>query len=537
MLKRSIAFLVVVAASLLVVVVPAAADFGFLPGSEGFAFNLSNVDGSTVTQAGSHPFLATASIGLNRAPNEKSVLVSDGDLRDVHVALAPGLVGDVNVIPRCTQSQFATTPNSEEYGVSGAGCPPDTQVGVASVRTLDGLSATGENRPTVPVYNMVPPAGVPARFGFNVLKASNFLTPSVRTGGDYGLTLDTENVPQIYSVVSVSVKMWGVPADPAHDGERGKCLIRNEIFLEGILCPSEIPPAALLTQATSCNGPQQTGISMDSWENPGIFVTDSTVSTDGSGRPAGLEGCNRLLFAPSITARPDTGQADTPAGLTVSVKMPVGGLVDPKGLGSADLRDASVSLPAGVAINPGRAGGLATCPVSQDAIGTEEAPSCPAGSRIGTAQITTPLLSEPIEGEVFVVQSNPPDLKLLVAGSRDGINVKVLGDARLDEATGRITTSFTDIPQFPVSEIKLTLDGGSHAPLLTPPSCGTFETNADFTRWSTPNETDVLTGDSFAVNSATGGGACASPLPFAPTLTAGSISDQAGGSTSFSVLV
>jgi hypothetical protein len=526
MLKRSMVFLVVLAASLVVFAAPAMAGFGFLPGDEGFAFNTVNADGSTAMQAGAHPVAVTTNIGLNLKINESGIVTSDGDIKDTHIALAPGFVGDVNAIPQCTQAQFATVPPFREGAeFEGADCPPDTQIGVAKV-TFDVYGFVA----VVGVYNLVPPPGVPAMFGFRPDRLPIVLTPTVRTGGDYGLTVNSENIDQSLPTLAVSVKLWGVPADAAHDGERGVCLA------SGGSCPSEITPVALLRQATSCAGPQQTVASIDSWENPGVFLTDTSVSQDGSGNPVGLEGCNQLPFAPSITARPDTSEADTPAGLAVSVKVPQEGLLDPNGLGSADLKNVSVALPAGMAINPGRAVGLAVCPVAQDAIGTENAPSCPAGSRIGTARISTPLLSEPIEGEVFVVQSNPPDVKLLIAGSLDGINVKLLGDARLDEASGQITTSFTSLPQFPVSEVKLALDGGSHAPLLTPPSCGSFATSGDFTPWSTPYEADALSGDVFALNS-TPGGACPGVMPFAPVLTAGSSSDQAAGSTAFSVLV
>ena len=58
---------------------------------------------------------------------------------------------------------------------------------------------------------------------------------------------------------------------------------------------------------------------------------------------------------------PDTAKADTPAGLTVEVKPPVGGLTNPVGLSSADVENTTVALPDGVAINPGQAAGLEAC--------------------------------------------------------------------------------------------------------------------------------------------------------------------------------
>ena len=35
-----------------------------------------------------------------------------------------------------------------------------------------------------------------------------------------------------------------------------------------------------------------------------------------------------------------------------------------------------------------------------------------------------------------MLQSNPPNLKLLVAASGEGVNLKLVGDVHLNEATG-----------------------------------------------------------------------------------------------------
>ena len=39
------------------------------------------------------------------------------------------------------------------------------------------------------------------------------------------------------------------------------------------------------------------------------------------------------------------------------------------------------------------------------------------------------------EGNVYLLPSNPPEVKLLVAASADGVNVKLVGIVRLDETT------------------------------------------------------------------------------------------------------
>jgi hypothetical protein len=108
----------------------------------------------------------------------------------------------------------------------------------------------------------------------------------------------------------------------------------------------------------------------------------------------------------------------------------------------------------------------------------------------------------------------------------------------LDESTGQVTTTVANIPEFPVSDFKLSFSGGPQAALDTPTQCGTYTTNADFSPWSSPFVPDFLTSAGFAITEGPGGSPCsASPLPFAPSLVAGSTTDQAGAFTNFSLLL
>ena len=113
--------------------------------------------------------------------------------------------------------------------------------------------------------------------------------------------------------------------------------------------------------------------------------------------------------------------------------------MNPEGLANAGLKDTTVTLPAGVVVNPGQANGLAACQTDEEALGSAEngevneaPPSCPAASKIGTDEITTPLLPDKLKGNVYILQSNPPELKMLVAASGDGVNLKLLGTAHFE---------------------------------------------------------------------------------------------------------
>ncbi len=268
--------------------------------------------------------------------------------------------------------------------------------------------------------------------------------------------------------------------------------------------------------------------------------------------PVGFTGCNRLAhFNPAIEIAPDTSQADTPAGLTATVKVPQG--VNPETLATSGLKDTTVVLPEGIVVNPGQATGLAACQPAQENIapGTEAGeseafdgpPSCPAASKVGEDEISTPLLPDRLKGNVYVLQSNPPELKLLVAASADGVNLKLIGTVHLNPVTGQLTTTFENTPDAPLSEFKLAFSGGAQAALVTPPVCsvytsaGKYTSNADFTPWSTPLVEDALQESSFLINSGPNGTPCSNPLPFSPVMTAGSTTDQAGGYTDFSLLL
>jgi len=284
------------------------------------------------------------------------------------------------------------------------------------------------------------------------------------------------------------------------------------------------------------------------------------LSHDSDHDPEGFTGCERLAFGPLISTSPDTGQADTPAGLTVEVNPSVGGLVSPEGLSTSDIEDTTVTLPEGVVINPGQAAGLQTCQetAEQSSIGTENAPSCPSASKVGTVKVKTPLLEgsaeKELEGSVYVLQSNPPELHLLVAVSGDGVNLKLVGIVHLDEASGQLTTTFGEqpdveasdpflkghlrLPQLPFTSFKLSFSGGAQAALDTPTQCGTYTTSADFGPWAGPFVPDLSQTAALTVTSGAGGAACPSrPLPFTPSLIAGSTTDQAGGFTDFSLLL
>ena len=153
---------------------------------------------------------------------------------------------------------------------------------------------------------------------------------------------------------------------------------------------------------------------------------------------------------------------------------------------------------------------------------------CPAASRVGSDEVTTPLFPDKLLGSVYVLGQNPPNVQILVAASADGANVKLVGDVHLDEATGRLTATFKNIPDLAFSDFKLTFNGGSQAALVTPQACGAYESKAGLTPWSDPLESVLSRRVCFRSRRAPGVGR-AHHLRFNPAFQAGTVVNQAGG--------
>jgi hypothetical protein len=480
----------------------------------------TNADGTTDTQAGSHPYEATFALRLaERATKENESYLADGYVRNLEARLPPGFFGQPGAVPGCTRTQL----NAKE-------CPADTQIGIVGAGFVaQGGGQTGyrEN----PVYNMVPPKGVPDEFAASINGVSAFFDAGVSSADGYAIVEHIANLPLAASLDATILTLWGVPAEASHDTQRrSDPSCRNG-------CPSGLTPKPFLTLPTSCAGPQAfTIIGQGTWTDPAAGA-EATAKM-----PTGFTGCEDLSIEPTLSAVPETGFADTPSGLTAEVQIPQENLTNPEGVVAATLKNTTVTLPEGLVINPGQAAGLQACGEAEANIHGEGPQSCPKASKVGTVKIQTPLLEgeleSELEGEVFVLQSNPPELKLLLAASADGIYLKLPGTVHLDTQTGQLTTTFDETPELPFTSFKLAFSGGAQAALDTPTQCGTYTTSWNFTPWTSPLGAEVPGSDSFVVSSGPNGSPCpATPLPFSPELIAGTTTDQAGGFANFSLLL
>jgi hypothetical protein len=507
----------------------AGASFGFRSGAEGFSVALANRDGSADAQAGSHPYSFTTSFVLNTTTGPGGGLRPDQAIKDLRVELPAGLVGNPGVTTKCTALQLYYL---QALDVARA-CPASSQVGIIELRFT-----SFEVSVFVPVYNITTPVDKPAVFGFSFAGVGVFIDTGVRTGGDYGLTSSLTNISGALPLEGSKLILWGVPGDPGHDVQR--CISPNPItgFCEaapGTGAEAEAPHSAnlplrpLFSLPTSCSGPLTVNASADSWQEPGVFVSRGL-------QLAGMEGCERVPFSPSVNVTPDSGTAGAPTGLGVDIRFPQEEA--PEGLAEANLKKAVVKLPAGMAISPSAADGLGACSEEQIGLHAPGGASCPDSSKVGSVEIVTPALEKPLVGSVYLAQqgnaglaqgSNPFGslLALYLVAEGSGVRIKVAGEVKADPVTGQLTTVFDNNPQQPIGDLKLTFFGGPRAALVNPPSCGSYTAEAALTPWS--SETAVETTSSFQINQGCHGS------QFAPSFVAGTTNNQAGGFSPLSV--
>jgi hypothetical protein len=492
-------------------------------------YGIESVGASLSTnQAGAHPDFST-SFKLKTDPQSG---ISFAGTEDASVAIPPGLVGNATEFPTCPVAQFVVS----NALPAGPPCPYDSQIGVARININVGFP--GANFDLLePIYNLPGSEKSPARLGFLSVYFPVIIDFKLRSDGDYGLTAVGRSATDFFPVNSVEITTWGVPSDPSHDGlrmnpaEAANCQFACEAD-NGSSRPSGLGPVPFMTNPTSC-GPKQVDFAITSYALPGKVFTDTASLGD-------IIGCEQLPFEPSISLTPTTQAAEAPAGLDVSLKIPQDGLEHANTLGSAHLKKSVVRLPKGMAINPSAADGLAGCSQAQVGV-TSKSPlhfnlddvTCPESSKVGTVEIATPLLPDPIDGSLYLARQSDNPFDSLLSGyliaKGQGLLIKLAGRFDLDPSTGQVTATFDNNPQQPFSELQLHFQSGSRAPLVTPTSCGTYVSEAEFVSWGGQVKN---TTSAFEITKGPNGGPCPNG-EFDPKLTAGTTNPVAGGSSPF----
>lgn len=470
-------------------------------------------------EAAGHPQVGFTQFIVKNKPGLVGPEEPVGSLKTVRVDLPAGLSVNPQATDQCSQGDFESNPTA----LCAAAAVGESQVtgSVLGVPSSVPLTAT--------VYNIEPPFGEPARFGFNLAGNNIYLRADVAWDGNYheGFTID-------------------VPAVPLVEG----LILKNRLVFDG-----RAGDGTFITTPSTCYDPERPphehvystyllASSIAEEAQPGYSFPQSAQPPFESPLPEGKLpiDCPGVPYEPAIAVDPGTAQTDSPAGLMANVQVPhiLGG--DTRE--SSQTKRAQVTLPIGMGINPSAAtGGLQTCTDAQFGKGTRNPVACPAASKIGVASIETPPLPDgSLNGTVYVGKQESRDptsgqeyrIFVDIESDRYGISARLIGNVSADPTTGQLTTTFDDkqfggLPQVPFSSFKLDFDDGAHAVLTSPGACGPNTATATMTPW-TENPPATPSG-SFSLSTAPGGGKCAKNLadrPFAPSFAADTNKPAAG---------
>ena len=430
-------------------------------GIKQFGVSFLNQDGTPDMQAGSHPYEMLVNIVFNTqvlpvsSSNSIYKALPQGNPRDISVHLPPGFYGDPNATAKkCTLQELTAQGGLNDQ------CPAESEVGHLEVEgrassTL-GITTFGSR-----ALSIVPPPGVAFQMAAKIDVPNAFIDVGAPAGGDSGLTATSEGIPQTIPVFRITQTLFGVPPI---GGTR-----------------------PFLTLPTACNGPLTLTIEADSYQEPSKKAKAESVAP-------GMSDCAPLVFPPTIETKPDVPDASSSSGLTANVHISQKAALNPTGLAESGLRDLTVALPPGVALNPADADGLEACstdpsalapgelgtpgdqfgylgprefnalepgdqtltfsqylPESVDALaaGYKEALEpgtnfCPNGSKIGTVKARVTLLPNPLEGSVYLAaqEANPfgslMAMYLVAEDPVSGTLVKLTGKVSLCETAGEV---------------------------------------------------------------------------------------------------
>jgi len=516
------------------------------PGLQAFTAGSYDSEGAIDTRAGAHPYSASTGILVNSVRSPLGFVVPAGEFRDILVDTPPGFLGNPLATPQCPES--FERDECEQASL------------VATAQLPLGVGQFGE---FAAVTNVEAPLGYPAKFRFIV--AENVIVnvvASLRSDEDYGVELGSYNTPQLKTAMGAFFTVWGTPLDAGHDSVRCRTFNLITVPQQGVDCvdASEIIAAggqenAFLSNPVDCaeeaaRQPKAT-VNVNLWQNPGLLFTYDTALQP-------VTECDKLKFAANFGFRPtETSASDSPSSFETEMTVPQGGLTDPSGRITPPIKESVIELPKGVVVNTAAADGLGAC--SEEQIGlkgtnfprpnairfTKDPNTCPANSKIGTGEVKSDLLEDPLHGDLFLAaqeDGNPFGslfaVYLVVEDPARGIIIKLPGEVQLDPQSGQQRIVFKDLPPFPFSRLSLKLKGGSRSPLATPTTCGKYVSTVTNTPWSAPESgPPTVSENEFAIDSGPNGQPCAATpadRPFGLDLKAGSANPTAGAFSPFS---
>ena len=558
-----------------------AGEFGFVPSSvEGDTYTDERPHMTDEHQAGSHPFEERIDFDFNTRFSEVSDQYEDhhytgpytkpiGRVRTIETILPRGLIGNAEALPQCKGTELLAV-GSEFFQT--AGCPSESQIGYLKVQLSNGFYEGGwgflNELPFVAVYNMEPPKGVAADFGFKIGQIYvGHIYITLDPAHNYAIKSTAPYITDLEIVRGVQLTLWGVPGDSAHDRFRAfKPLYApdeeeeqeeegelGEIDDEDYGASVERPYRALLNLPMDCDFPNGPFLMRaDSWNHPGQFTPYLPGQTE-----MNVTGCDdpRIRFKPQINLQPTARDAGSPTGLDVHLEVPQRNQVvdfakelysssgSIHGVDTPPMKKVVVTFPPDMTISTSAAQGLGVCSSAQLALGTNKPVTCPDDSQYGELTLHTPILppDQPMRGFIYIAKKgdNPYNnflsMYFVIQEPERDLLIKIPGKIDLDPVTGQIKVTFDDLPQFPMSDMQLTFKGGVRSALVNPRTCGNKQITATFYSWSDPGTPHTVSSSYDIVHKADGT-ACPQTLanrPFDVKMSAGTVNPNAGSYSPF----
>jgi hypothetical protein len=345
------------------------------------------------------------------------------ELKAVNVTLPKGLTGKLAGIPYCSDARIAGAAQSSGAAeMAFSKCPDESQIGTTSTAVgsgsapykLAGKAFLAGPYKGAPLSMAVITPGVagPYDVGTVVVRVALNVNPETAQ-----ITAVSDVIPNVYGGVKLDIRSIDVNVD------------RSKFMLN----------------PTNCAAQAVSGTINGGGSNPANAAAFSSYAVSA---PYAASGCNSLAFKPKLFTKL--------SGPTKRAKNPRIRAVLEAREGDANLSRTALTLPHSLFLDQSHIKTVCTRPqlASQ---------TCPSGSVYGQAEAVTPLLSNKLKGNVYLVSSNNklPDL---VADLRGQVNIQVHGV--ISSKHGGLKTVFNLLPDVPVKKFVLNMQGGKKSLLV-----------------------------------------------------------------------
>lgn len=382
-----------------------------------------------------HPGLEAGSINPaagRYSPFNVRIFRTDAEQEITHfsIKLPPGVTGKLAGIPFCPDAAIAAAKSRERTRHGGQeeldspSCPAASEIG----RTLVG-AGVGNSLTYVPgkVYMAGPyhgdslsivaiTAAVAGPFDLGTVVIREGLEINPETAEVFVDATGSDPIPHIVNGIPVHLRDVRVYVD------------RQNFALNPTNCEPTSTASTVLGAGTD--------FASEADDRP-VTVTSRYQAAD----------CASLAYKPrlSLKLKGSTKRGGNPA-LTAIFRPRAG---------DANSRKVSIALPHSEFLEQGHIKTI--CTRVQFKAGAGNGSQCPAASVYGSAKVWTPLLSEPLQGPIFMRSSEHPlpDLVLALDGL---IDFNAVG--RIDSVNGGIRNTFETVPDAPIEKVEVKLGGG-----------------------------------------------------------------------------